>query len=297
MAEGRARSQPLAGRTVAVSVSNSSDLGRLGLTAGHLRLALGEIARSVFVAGGNLAYGGHLQAQGFTPFLVDELMRWERPRAGADRPGDAPLGPQLFLCLPWTVQRETQASRIQYFEEVLGAYGRVICLTVAGEEDPSWWRGRDEDPAPSPEQSADALTGMRRWMTRNTSGRVLVGGKRAGFQGRYPGLMEEALFALEAEQPVYLAGGFGGVTLDLVNAIDSDVGLTIPDPSGATMPVDERLLTGMEKLRELVAGRSWTALHNGLTNDENRQLAITHRPSEIAALITRGMRSTNPQAG
>nr|VFJ60361.1 MAG: hypothetical protein BECKDK2373C_GA0170839_108024 [Candidatus Kentron sp. DK] len=38
-------------------------------------------------------------------------------------------------------------------------------------------------------------------------------GKRMGFTGDWPGLVEEAIFALETDQPIYLAGGFGGVTL------------------------------------------------------------------------------------
>jgi hypothetical protein len=266
-------------------------------TDGHLRLALGEIARAVFVVGGNLAYGGHLREGGFTPFLVDELMRWERPWTGTKHPQEVPPGPKLFLCLPWTVQRETAASRIQYFEEVLGAHGKVICLTVDGEVDPSWWHERGEEPAPAPDHSVAALTGMRRWMTRNTTGRVLVGGKRAGFQGRYPGLMEEALLALRDNQPVYLAGGFGGVTLDILRAIGVDVDVPLPDLGGATTPPDGRSAAGAQELRQLAAGRGWTILSNGLTADENRHLATTHRPSEIAALISWGMRRIEPRAG
>jgi hypothetical protein len=41
---------------VGISISDSSDLARLGLTDTHLRLALGEVARAVLVGGGKLAY-------------------------------------------------------------------------------------------------------------------------------------------------------------------------------------------------------------------------------------------------
>ena len=34
---------------------------------------------------------------------------------------------------------------------------------------------------------------------------------------------------------------------------------------------------------------SWVGLENGLSDEENRELAASHRPSEIAALISLGL--------
>jgi hypothetical protein len=34
-----------------------------------------------------------------------------------------------------------------------------------------------------------------------------------------PGVVEELLIALEAGQPIYLAGGFGGVTSEIIVAL------------------------------------------------------------------------------
>ena len=50
----------LKGTRIALSASPSPDFERLGLLDTHFRLALAEIARSVLVSGGKLAYGGHL---------------------------------------------------------------------------------------------------------------------------------------------------------------------------------------------------------------------------------------------
>jgi hypothetical protein len=47
-----------------------------------------------------------------------------------------------------------------------------------------------------------------------THGRVLIGGRRHSFEGEMPGLLEEALIALEARQPLYLAGGAFGAAWD-----------------------------------------------------------------------------------
>ena len=52
-----------------------------------------------------------------------------------------------------------------------------------------------------------SLTEMRSQMNDQTAARVLLGGQVSGFKGKYPGLLEEALFALRAKKPLYLVGG------------------------------------------------------------------------------------------
>jgi SLOG cluster2 len=68
----------LKGQALGLSVSDSPDLQRLGFLKTHICLAVGEIARAVLVAGGRLAYGGHLEPEGFTAFLMRELDRYGR---------------------------------------------------------------------------------------------------------------------------------------------------------------------------------------------------------------------------
>jgi hypothetical protein len=73
---------------IAIPVSESADLNRLGLLEIHFRLALAEIARCVLVSGGTLVYGGHLRRDGYTNFLVQELQK-SSGQSAADMPGMA----------------------------------------------------------------------------------------------------------------------------------------------------------------------------------------------------------------
>src|SRR5690606_12847315 len=57
---------------------------------------------------------------------------------------------------------------------------------------------------------ARGLTHLRRRLTATTNARLCIGGKLGGSQGRYPGIVEEALLAIEAKQPLYVSGLFGG---------------------------------------------------------------------------------------
>jgi hypothetical protein len=262
---------------VGVSVSESPDLARLGLVETHFRLALGEIARALVLGGGLLAYGGHLQPEGYTPFLVQEIDRWNR----RDQP--------LLVCLAWSVHRGTALSDFDRFARDLRLLGRMVCLDPDGAEiDPA--AGRDQAPVPveDPDEQRRALTSMRRYLRQHTRARVFLGGKRSGFLGEIPGLMEEALLAVQAEQPIYLAGGFGGVTADIISALGVDDGTWLP-PDASAGPPDPRWEEGYARLAAHATRPHWRGLANGLADDENRRLAATHRPSDIAALVSLGI--------
>jgi len=260
---------------IGISVSETPDLYRLGLQETHFRLALAEIARSVLVSGGSLAYGGHLSPEGYTVFLLQELQKYSR----RDQP--------LMVCLAWQEHRKLSLSELQTRRKDLGLFGRIVCLDLTGKEtDAATGRGENPEAVEDASTRREGLTALRRYMTSQTNGRVLIGGKRHGFQGELPGLMEEALIAIEAAQPVYLAGGFGGVTADIVEALGVDNNAWLARRTDAPLD-DPRWITGRDKLRAI--SLTWKGLSNGLSDEENRRLAATHRPSDIAALVSMGL--------
>ncbi|MFH8417067.1 hypothetical protein [Streptomyces collinus] len=268
----------LKGQTVGISVSDSPDLARLGLTESHVNVVLGEIARTVLASGGTLAYGGHLRPDGYTPFLLSEVQRYER--------GTEPL---LTVYLAWSehqhMTREELSERL-----VVGSWGRVVCLDPDGEvlTDPLAGRGTEPAPRLTPEENAHALTSMRRVMAEHTDARILLGGKRANFSGAVPGLMEEALLTLEAGTPLFLVGGLGGVVVDILRALRVDECAWLP-PNPTAPPEDPRLAEGRCRLEAVRENPSWPGLHNGLSDEESRRLAAAYRPTEVAALFALGL--------
>jgi len=137
--------------SVGVSVSESSDLARLGLIESHFRLALGEIARGRPRSRRGLVYGGHLASEGYTAFFASELRRYGR----RDRP--------LVICLPWLVHRRESLSRLRMWQHDLGLYGQIIYLDPVGDPtDPA--EGRGEDPSPEADGNVivSSLTGCAR---------------------------------------------------------------------------------------------------------------------------------------
>lgn len=265
----------LKGKLLGISVSDSPDIDRLGLTETHFRMTLGELARTVVIAGGDLYYGGHLQPEGITAFLIDELHRYGR----RDRP--------LKVCLAWTVHRRMSAEQIAEQKEFLGLFGEIHFLAPDGTRLDGPAAGAPQEVFPLEERAA-ALTGLREYMTSNTNARIVVGGKRAGFEGKMPGIVEEVLLSLERRQPVYLSGGFGGVTLDIIRTLRPEFTEWFPPQAGAPES-DVRLTEGLERINQVAVEKGWDGFANGLSDDENRLLSASYRPSEISALVGRGL--------
>ena len=124
---------------------------------------------------------------------------------------------------------------------------------------------------------------MRHYVTSNSDARVLLGGKLRGYRGSIPGVIEEAILAVTATQPLCVAGGFGGAAT-AANALDPDQTTWHPPdlPEGA----DECA----EALPQLVAAAAAHPLvADGLSQVERRQLGATHRPGDIASLVVNGL--------
>jgi hypothetical protein len=269
------KADALSGIRIAVSASESPDLLRLGLVEIHFRLALAEIACSVLVSGGKLAYGGHLDPDGYTVMLMKELHRYSR----RDRP--------LRVYLAWQEHRKLTKAEFNEQVENLGLFGEIVCLDLGGEV-VDWGNSRGADPEPVTDTTVrmQALSALRVHMAQHENGRVIIGGKRTSFEGAMPGVLEEAIASVANGQPLYVAGGFGGISADiakLAGLLNAD---WLPAQDGA--PEREAgLVAGLEKLSILVKDQGWPK--NGLSDDENAQLAATHRPSEIAALVSLGL--------
>jgi hypothetical protein len=129
--------------------------------------------------------------------------------------------------------------------------------------------------------AAAALTAAREVMARAVDARVVLSGALNSFQGRMPGVLEEAILAIRGNTPLFIAGGFGGAAGNLAVALGID--------ADNWLARDVRESAYLDELRAAIADAGWTVDSNGLTIDENRRLAVTYRASEVASLVVRGL--------
>jgi SLOG cluster2 len=264
----------LTGVKVAISVSDSADLARLGLDYRHLDLAVSEIARAVLIAGGTIVYGGRLRPAGYTHQLMNEVGRFAAARHA------------LTLCVPFPEHVEMSEDELRRIDSALGIWGRLE--TLDGEGNKIRWQDRDRTGAPlSDDARTRAYSGLRRYMAQHTEARIVVGGQLRGFKGLMPGVIEEVLYATDARQPVFLAGGFGGAAAAAGRRLDAKAFGWLPDgvPAGA---LDTAVLHALDKL-EAVAKPARKTFNEGLSEQDRQLLYASHRPGEIASLAVLGL--------
>lgn len=290
----------LTGRTIALSISDPGEgLAALGLSERHLFAAMDLIARALLSRGATLAYGGDLRAGGFTEFL-GELVRAHNGAGRRDYN-------RIRNFLPWprhlAVSKATCAAVAQSLEVVRAP--PPADLVAAGLIDPATAPGAV---APRDRYAlARALLAMRETMTGALDARVVLGGKLAGFSGRLPGIVEEALLALDAGKPVYVLGGFGGAAATLADLLSgatppgfTHAAIAARDPGYAGMTafldaevsarsLPETLRIDYAAIAERLQRLGVAGLNNGLSEADNRALMRVQDIDEAVWLILKGL--------
>lgn len=312
---------PLAGCTVAMSLSTAEDAAPLGavrgggdgLTGAHLEGVLYTIVMTTLHAGAQIAYGGDFRssAKGGYAARLSELHRARR-RLGTG------ANSQLLAFVPATGVRDGDAE-VEYWPVAVEAW-----------------------PAPGvdPEVTATFWSmAMRHAMTMRSRARVVLGGQATpmlrdgepGYRGPWPGVLEECWRMVAADKGLFVVGGLGGFARVLGRMLLTG---EIPDAfrratyagtrvEGLGQRVDQarrslreasprvvgdqellaseaRLLGGDAMAEGLLArwqrfceGES-AAWPNGLSVDDNRRLMRSTDPTEIAHLIFAGLRRLMP---
>ena len=255
-------------RMIAISISESPDMGTYGLSLGHLREALADFAIHLLASGDDLAYGGDLRAHGFTELLFDLVARYRRL-------AEVSVRPPVTNYLAWPVHISMTAETLSGFEAHIRNTARLALLGRDGSHLTMEERHSLKRHEPDESEWAEGLTRMREVMRTETDARVVLGGRVEDYKGRMPGIAEEALLSLKSGQALFLVGGFGGCTRDIAETL----GLVDPRAgSDARWP-------GRQAFEQWGIGD----LHNGLSDEANRLLARTPYVQEAVDLVLRGI--------
>lgn len=258
----------LKGKRVALSVSSSADLERLGLTEEHCKLVVAEISRAIMLAGGSVMYGGNLDSDGYTWIIFEEAQRF---------------GGEGIMFEDVLAESEYSKETIEHLEQVerkFAEFGRLKLISSSGKT----VKIEDSHDPKRRATAPESLTAMRRYITDHTDARVIVGGKLKGFQGRFPGVIEEAELSVHSGQPVLASGGYGGASAAIARLMrPSDFTGWAPKgdfPQGSGDRKTRRVLSYFKKIYK----REEERMPHVKVLDEKllRQLTNSHRPADIA---------------
>lgn len=258
----------LRNHVIAVSVSESPDMGYLGLSEEHLQDAMAEIARHLLALGARLSYGGDLRAGGFSELLFELVQRHRR-----DVDEDSPTGVTNFLA--WPVHLRMPFAEVDRAASELKGIAEVVCLDENGMRMLPQNRQQVQNREPSAAEWNGGLTAMRRAVQAESHARIVLGGRVENFKGSMPGIAEESLLSLASGSPLFVLGGFGGCARDVAETL----GLVDPwAPLNRAWPE-----------RAAISKFGPDSLNNGLTEAENRILAKTPHIDQAVILILKGL--------
>jgi len=279
-------------KTIGISISESDNLSELGYGVTHLKDAVIEIARYILAAGGKLSYGGDMRQGGFTELLFELLLFYQ---------ADKSLLPHerffSYLAYPisttFTPEKEASLRQNVSFKKIappmdISVLDQTQFLKPDSTENLYVW--------------TRCLTEMREKMEASCNARIFIGGRSKGFKGKCPGILEEVLIAIHNKHPIYLLGAFGGVTQDIVEALNGKSPNTFTNEYYDDNEAYKALISFYNQkhpsdkidYKEFSSRLSSIslkeiALVNGLSEEENMRLTVTPHISEAIYLILKGL--------
>ena len=303
----------LKGKTIALSMSESTDIELFGMDPLHLEGSMTDISRYLLIKGATLAYGGHLGSDGYTQKLF-ELVRTHNDI------GIISAFDRIVNYRGWPLPRLAVAQ--------LAALNRVSStkeLPRPADVNETMHADLTENPAFFPaERSAEHRYAWARGMTEmrafqadvtksNIVARIVLGGtfgptlktgedgirKPQWYMGRIPGVLEEVLLSVQMGQPVFLVGAFGGaaqLVIDLIQGKTREEA-TWDYQKAAPFASEMKALYALRgipwldypEITDLFRQKGITGINPLLTEEESLELFEAVDPSRIVEIILLGL--------
>lgn len=284
-------------KRIGISISNPGveELTNMGQDDTHLIRVSQDLARHLLTRCATLVYGGDLREDGFTEFIFNEALALQTRLQTEDI--------HLRNYIAWPIYKNDSID-VKSWKATYKYIAEMIELPpVADVRDliPS------EDvflPPINLENSfvwSRCLTEMRKQMIEFCDIRICAGGRHSGYKGKMPGVLEEILIALERKRPIFLLGGFGGVTASVCQIIKDGV---IPQELNLDWQIQNnsgyKELLDFCKMRDHQYSTDYNSiterlknaeLYNGLSKDDNIKLCNTQFIEEALHLIFKGLKS------
>lgn len=280
----------LAGRNVAVSVSEAPGSYSIGYGKAMIRDLTIELSRHLLIAGARMVYGGDLRSEGFTELFRELSLQYKNYQSEVDR--EEHFFTNYFAWPIWL--NLTNEHKLQFVSS------RVKYKTVEPPED---YMGDPNKPiAPINNENnlvwAKSLRKMRIEMEGRVDARIILGGRIQGFKGFMAGLAEEFIQSVKSGHPVYLLGGFGGTAAMLAELLQGKTDVSdLVNVSRANKPYNDffeycnskGIDMGYAELGRIVKVGGLDVLDNGLSREQNLTLLTSTDVIEIVGLILEGL--------
>lgn len=296
-----------AGISIGISISDPEpeELLNIGQTNKHLISLSQTIARHLLFRDATVIYGGDLRQGGFTEFLCEEA------KIVQDRLQEST--PLLHNYLAWPIYTSIDEPTLDW-----NAKNNKVVKNISVEPPVKVQENHDKNTFLRPIGAkncfawSQCLTKMRKEMIAQCNYRISAGGRFSGYKGKYPGVLEEISITLREKKPLYLLGGFGGVTSKVCELLEKGtvpVELTIEwqlhhnanykDLVDLFELDSEEENIGYESIIQEIRdfGIAGLSANNGLSEEENRTLFCSEFTEEVVLLILKGIKVVEGRKG
>jgi hypothetical protein len=274
---------------VGISISSNEEMEEYGINYVHLKDYLIEISRYMISSNIKIVFGGDLNRTGDDNYLntLIELIYTYSNHPGE---GEQVITNYIASYLSDFVSKDQEADVTPYIKYVrvgLSRYEKNLKKN-------------------SRKRKAISLSKMRTEMNKNIDYRISIGGKFTNYSGKYPGVFEEIYDAIKTKKPLFLVGGFGGVTREVIDIIHKRKAKYLTEENQFKDREYKKFVGDYNKYcegRDLdpinyniaiedISKMKISDLNNGLTTDENEELFKTKDLVKIITLILKGISVT-----
>jgi len=289
--------ESLSGKRIGVSISEPSKLEQISIAQvneKYMQLSQ-DLARHLLARGATVIYGGDLRPNGFTEFIFSEAQTLKNRMASNDI--------HIENYIAWPIYKKDTEEMIKWKVKYHNVAKMIEIAPPLGILDliPDMETFFPPINPPNRYVWCCCLTKMREEMISACDARICVAGKCTGYNGKMPGVLEEVLIALRMEKPVFIVGGFGGITASIGQVIFEGV---VPDEltfEWQTQNNNEyqkdlafsllRDPSDIVEYKEIIDSLKNAKLRNGLDTEDNIRLYNTPFIEEIVFLVLKGLKT------
>lgn len=278
-------------KKIAFSISESSE-DQKKLKFCMLKDIMNELIRYVFYYSGNIYYGGDLKYDvkenyNLLRSMINTLDVYKKVTE------ENAVKIKNYVAFPLTenlsLNEEAKYKNIVEFEKIipqgyktnLSKEEKENLFTLKTMEDLKKW--------------SISLTSMREKLLNEIDAIIILGGKTTGYKGKYPGILEEFLLAKNKNKPIYLLGGFGGVSGEIIKLIKGNDSKMLFEKyqienNGKNYEsyYNSEISIKYEDICNQIKTAGFSQLNNGLSLKENEILFKSEDAHEIMSLIIKG---------
>lgn len=289
-------------RLIGVSISESEDQLSIGVGKEMVNDVTAQILRYLLKANARMVYGGNLGS--YTEMFSELSYQYGKYDDGVN----GEQNKKYYIdYIAWPYTKEITTDKLCEFDHC--RVDVVLCEEPEGVDLTTFNPFRKT--TKNLYLRGLGLTKMRTMMEQTNddhddpiAARIFIGGRGKNFTGKMAGLLEEFKIALDEHHPIFLIGGFGGITKMLADKIESNK-FTSTDflqkarenasydavrsyYNDAGQPIDYSFIDSL----------NYASLRNGLTDEQNRKLFNTVNIFEILPVLLDGLNGIiNPPAG